>query len=59
MCSMRSSMDWASFESVLKASAWPHKILGQVLSSHLIVSETSGCAVHEEVDGLDMGGQHG
>jgi len=43
-------------------TAWPHKISGQVSSSHSIVShrpEPSVRAVHEEADGLDSGGQHG
>ena len=48
---------------LLLPTARLHKILGQVLSSHSVVSSSTvepwGRAVHGEVDGLDIRGQHG
>jgi len=51
----------SSFELVIQTTAWPHYILGQMLSSHSVVHrpELSGHAINGVVDGLDIGGQHG
>jgi len=43
-----------------QSTAWPHYISGFVLSSHSVVSSSRTVRpVHWEIDGLDIGGQHG
>jgi len=43
---------------LLLSTAWPHWMSGQaILLCHR--PEPSGRVVHEEVDGLDIRGQHG
>jgi len=62
-CPSKRKTGYGSFsEPVVQTTAWPHYILGADVEQPFDSSrcpEPSADAVHGEVDGLDIGGQHG